>query len=254
MSDQEHIQALIRGLANFRTRSQAMRDLLLEGESAVAPLIEALDHRLEPVVWSAAHTLGRLGDARAVAPLIEAMARGRAVGAVSGALASLTDRDLGEDVAAWRRFAAGQEDERADGTVAPLDPLALVDAAVEGSEIARERLSDLDFSLTVPLPTGRRQTVRVLFNSKDAEGAELIVVYSECGPARERTYEWALRKNLTIPYGAFAIRDVQGSPEFVMVNTMLRASTDPRALRKSIDTMASRSDALERALTQADER
>lgn len=254
---EERIEALIRELADFRARGEAMRELTMAGESAVEPLIAALNHRLEPVVWSAAQVLGQIGDERAVGPLIEALGRDRARGAIAAALGAITGRDFGEDVARWRRFAAGHDAEgppAAKPPAAPVDPLALIEAAIEGSTITRERRSDLDFELTVPLKTGRRQRVRVLFNATDAEGEEVIVVYSECGPARRETYEWALRRNVTIPYAAFGIRDIQGAPNFVMVHTLLREGADPRELRKSIDSIAARADALEQALTKTDER
>ena len=53
------------------------------------------------------------------------------------------------------------------------------------------------------------------------EQGELVVIYSECGPADEKYYEPILRKNMTIPAGAFAIRDVEGQANFVNPGTML---------------------------------
>ena len=69
-----------------------------------------------------------------------------------------------------------------------------------------------------------------------------------------RAAEAVLRKNLSIPAGALAIRDVGGKPNFVMVDTMLAAVVTPSTLAKRIENIARRADSIERVLTQADRR
>jgi serine/threonine-protein kinase len=104
------------------------------------------------------------------------------------------------------------------------------------------------------LDEGRAQKVAVYFGREDAEGEELVVIYSECGPADPKYYEVVLRKNLSIPSGAFAVRDLDGSPHFVLVDTMLASSATPSALAKKIEHIADRADAVEQSLTKQDTR
>jgi PAS domain S-box-containing protein len=57
-------------------REQAVAGLLLQGETAVAPLIQCLSSDEEEVRRYAARTLGRIGDARAIEPLVELLEEG----------------------------------------------------------------------------------------------------------------------------------------------------------------------------------
>ena len=100
--------------------------------------------------------------------------------------------------------------------------------------------SGTSYQFQLPLPEGRSQKVAVYFGRQDAEGHELVVIYSECGPANPKYYETVLRKNLSIPVGAFAIRDIDGQPNFVMVDTMMAASANPGTLARKIEGMATR--------------
>ena len=83
---------------------------------------------------------------------------------------------------------------------------------------------------------------------------ELVVIYSECGPANPKYYERVLRKNLGIPAGAFAIRDIGGKPNFVMVDTVLAGMVTPSVLARKIENIASRADIVEKSLTKEDRR
>ena len=54
-------------------------------------------------------------------------------------------------------------------------------------------------------------------------------------------------------FGAIAIRDRDEQPVFVMVNTHTRAAVSPEDIRTSVLLLARKGDALEEALTKADQ-
>jgi hypothetical protein len=83
---------------------------------------------------------------------------------------------------------------------------------------------------------------------------ELVVVYSECGPAQSKHYEAVLRKNVQLPVGAFGIRDVDGTAAFVLVETLPAERLSPRRLARTIERVASRADTVEKSLTREDAR
>ncbi len=72
----EPIERLIANLADYRTRRRAMDEIIARGKEAVEPLIGLLSSQEEGVLWSAIRILRRIGDERAVAPLVEVIARG----------------------------------------------------------------------------------------------------------------------------------------------------------------------------------
>jgi len=134
----------------------------------------------------------------------------------------------------------------------PLSDEALVAEAVAGTGIQVAQHGG-GFALTVHLQSQRYQTVTVSFAARDFEDEPLVVVYTECGPATPAGYEWALRQNLRLSFGAIAIRDRDGQPLFVMVDTHLRRTASPADIRKSVLLLAEKGDALEEALTKADQ-
>ena len=96
--------------------------------------------------------------------------------------------------------------------------------------------------------------ITISFGSKDFEDEPLVVLYTECGPAHPKNFEWALRQNLRMSFGAIGIRDRDGEPIFVMLNTHPRALVSPEEIRKSVLLLARKGDALEDALTHGDQR
>ncbi|MCB9923641.1 MAG: protein kinase [Planctomycetaceae bacterium] len=114
------------------------------------------------------------------------------------------------------------------------------------------RSDEQGFAIVVPLPKGRKQTVRVEI-SEDAETAEVIVrVFSICGRATDLYYERALKLNSTISHGSIAIQAVNGEPHFVMVNAYPQATCDPEEIRKSVLDIAKHSDEVEMLLSGED--
>jgi hypothetical protein len=77
-------------------------------------------------------------------------------------------------------------------------------------------------------------------------------IFSVCCDADPEYYEEALRLNSEFDHGALAIRDVDGSKKFVMVDTYLRATVDAEDVRRSALEVARKADAIEKRLTGLD--
>ncbi len=238
---------LIRQLHSPQTRRSARQRLV--AARAVEPLLECLGSSNESVVWAAVESLGVLRADEAVEPLVELLGRGVLVLDVCEALTRITGQYLGADVDRWREWLGGS------GETAPAE-LDVADCVARTGEYlgVKPAGSGKSYQFMLSLPNDRNQTVAVYFGREDAKGDELVVIYSECGPANPKFYEAVLRKNLGIPAGAFAIRDIDGVPNFVIVDTMVADAVTPSALAKKIENIASRADIVEKSLTKQDQR
>ncbi|MHC4711788.1 MAG: HEAT repeat domain-containing protein [Planctomycetota bacterium] len=243
----EMITTLIRQLADYSTRASARRRLLQIGKPAVPALVEALSNPIEGVAWAAAVTLGQIGAEEAVEALERALSRPGIQDAAREALGRITGRDwslaqppqAGVTRAAKSRKAEVLSDEELASALA--------------SDTVSVEKSRGGHALNVLLPGGRRQNVQML-SLKDADGAALVAFYTECGPADAAKFEWALKTNLKIPFGAFAVREAAGGDRFVMVDAYLREGATVEQLKKAVATVARRADSFERELTGTDER
>jgi len=261
----ESLDRLIADLADYRTRRRAIDEIIARGKEAVEPLISLLSSQEEGVLWSAIRILGRIGDERAVAPLVETMARGAEEEAAAEALRRITGQDFGTDVGKWRAYLQGKgltsrapssavevpaaEAERA----LDLSDEEIIKRICEGTTIGYFFHGDT-WNLDVALAGGRHQRVKLLFGAKDPEGSALVVVYTECGPAVRDRWEWALRANLTLRWGSIAIRTVNRRPIFVMVRNLLRRGLNISELKKTVLSLAEKGDLMERMLTLEDMR
>jgi len=237
----------VRQLHEPWTRRAARQKLV--AARAVGPLLECLDSTNESVVWAAVTSLGELRAQEAVGPLVKMLERGRLTLDVSDALKLITGQDFGADLKAWRQWLSKS------GTAAA--PALDIEHCVKqtGAYLGVEPGgSGNSYRFRLSLPDDREQKVAVFFRRKDDQGNELVVVYSECGPASPKYYEAVLRKNLTIPAGAFAVRDIDEKPNFVMVDTMLAATVTPSLLAKRIENIAARADMVEKVLAKDDTR
>ncbi len=242
-----NIQSLVEQLYDPYARRAARQKLVRT--RAVEPLLACLDSTNEGVVWSAVESLGELRAAEAVEPLVALLARGVLVASVSDALARITRQDFGSDVRRWQEWIAANRE-----NVAPELNLGECVRATGKHLGVVPAGSDKTYQFKLSLPSGREQKVAVFFGREDDQGEPIVIVYSECGPAEPKYYEAILRKNLTIPEGAFAIRDIDGKPNFVLVDTMLATHATPANLAKRIENIAARADAVEKTLTQEDRR
>lgn len=257
--DRERVHELTRQLRDFRTRSAAIEALSAAGKDAVGPLLTALEMESnEGARWAMIHCLGELGESRAVPVLAPFLEQSDYQSVAREALTRIVGRDLGPLPADWLRWAelrpleTGRHLETAYEAEAaePLTNARLVELALEGSA-ASWREEDADrFVVNLPLAGGRTQRVTLAFGAADHEGAEIVIVYSDCGEANPAHYEAVLRRNLRMPYGAVALRDAGDKSVFVMFNTILRHALSPIELRKSIFTIGERAHRVERQLMQ----
>ena len=249
------LRALVGELRSFETRSRAMRGLVWAGKDAVPALSEALSDRQGSVRWAAGKCLADIGDAQAAGPLIQRLDHDEDRTWAMEFLARLTGEGLPADPGAWKSWWQARQKSEAGSPSGPpheeWEDEDLLKEAASGLE-AKIRSGDGVFSLTLPVRKERHQEVMVLTRQKDSDGSPLVIVYSACGPAAADNFEWALRMNLTLPYGSIAVRDLEGNPAFVMFNTLLRVALTPLELRKSIVTVAAKSDEIEETLTHQD--
>jgi len=245
-NDDQRLAELVRELCEPRTRRAARQALV--AARAVTPLVQCLHHRNESVVWAAVVALGELRATEAVKPLVGLLEEGTLVIDVCDALTQITGQDFGVDTRRWKKWTAegGQATSASDPTDCVRRAGELLGVEPTGSGTS--------FRFELSLPGDRTQKVTVYFGRKDSDGDELVVIYSECGPADERHYEAILRKNMSIPVGAFAIRDIDEEPNFVMVETMAAVSVTPSILAKKVENIGSRADSVERVLTKEDRR
>lgn len=241
--DNQEAARLVEELHSPRTRRMARQKLV--AARAVDTLLKCLESRNESVAWAAVESLGELRAREAVEPLIDMIQHGRLLLDACEALIQITGQDHGLDAKRWRAAVANMpRDNEFDAAECVKRTAEFLGVEPSGSG------GTYQFHLS--LPKGRRQKVAVFFDQKDSDGHKLVVVYSECGPAKAKHYEAVLRKNLTIPAGAFAIRDIDGEPNFVVVDTMMADLVTPRALAKRIENIATRSDNVEKSLSKQD--
>lgn len=214
---------------------------------AVDALIGCLDSHNESVVWAAVHSLKQLRSAKALPALVGLLERDVLPAEVTSALRAITGEDFGTDAARWResiaavRSAEGQAPSTAEVVQ---QTAAQLRAELSGREPAWE--------LLVPLSGGRRQRVVVRLIAAQGTQPALTLIYSECGPADPRLHEAVLRKNLTIPAGAFALREVEGRLLLALADTLPTQMLNPGLLAWAIENIGSRADLVERGLVEQD--
>jgi serine/threonine protein kinase len=107
------------------------------------------------------------------------------------------------------------------------------------------------FCVEVRLPEGRRQMVHIE-PSAHSVADRLLLIYSQCGEARPEYFEKGLRLNGQMAHGGLAIREIDGTPQFVMIDTYPRATVDAEEIRRSVLELASQADAVEKLLSGLD--
>ena len=107
------------------------------------------------------------------------------------------------------------------------------------------------FLVCLTLRGDRTQTVYIE-NSEHSPGDRLLMIYSLCCPASPNFYEEALRLNAVVHHGGISIRDIDGQPHFVMVDTYPRGTVSGEEIRRSVIELGSRADFVEERLTGKD--
>jgi len=248
------VEELIGQLRNFRTRATAKQALIAKGKDAIGPLIEAVRSGHSSVRYPAVSALGELRAKEAVPDLIEALNDSNLNSAAADALHSITGESLGHAPGPWRQWVAGTSgsDTAAEDPAAAGQSVAdLVAEAVYGTDVSASQKGS-GYSLRVALGD-RHQDVIIHPKAKDSDGSPLVVAYTRCGAADPKHYEWALRQNVKMSAGAIAVIDIDGHPNFVVVDVMARSTVTPQILIDSVKRIARKGDQLESALTKADE-
>lgn len=98
---------------------------------------------------------------------------------------------------------------------------------------------------------GRHQEV-YLENSEHRAGDRLLNIYSICCDSRPDFFEEALRLNAVVLHGGLSIKDIDGKPCFVMVDTYPRATVSAEEIRRSVVEVGARADDIEYLLTGED--
>lgn len=107
------------------------------------------------------------------------------------------------------------------------------------------------YTLIRRLPGDRRQTV-LMEPSEHSFGDRLLLFYSICCRADPEYYEQALRLNSEMQHGSLAIREIEGVPHFVVVDTYPRSTVDPEEIRRTVLEIAQYADQVEQRLTGLD--
>ena len=123
---------------------------------------------------------------------------------------------------------------------------------IAGDMSAKYKATRAGFLLRINVGGGRRQRVRLAFNSVDEDGAPIIQIFSVIGPAQPERHEWALKLNPSFSYGALGIVKIDGKDVLAVFDTFLEENIDVKALKKSVWTLARRADALEKKLIKKD--
>ena len=109
-------------------------------------------------------------------------------------------------------------------------------------------------SVCVKLHLNSNRTQKVYIeNSDHRAGDRLLNIYSLCCRADPNFYEEALRLNAVVLHGGLSIRNVDGEPWFVMVDTYPRATVSGEEIRRSVMEVGSRADEIELLLTGRDD-
>ena len=107
------------------------------------------------------------------------------------------------------------------------------------------------YTLVRTLSDNRRQTV-FMEPSDHSFGDRLLLFYSICCVADPEYYEQALRLNSEMQHGSLAIREIDGEPHFVVVDTYPRSTVDPEEIRRTVLEIAQYADQVEQRLTGQD--
>lgn len=108
------------------------------------------------------------------------------------------------------------------------------------------------FVVEVKLKGDRRQLVNVQpYERRD--GAKLIRVFTYCGKPSDDALHWALRANMKLNQGAFALADMEGEEQFVLMNCYLEGEATPREIKASIKELSFYGDWIEQKLSGLDD-
>ena len=139
----------------------------------------------------------------------------------------------------YMTYVTGSVDEDMDSTT----------RAIQGAPPAVERCLEKPADTYIEQ---RRQFVYLTANRKGLDEEDIIQVFTICAPEEERFYKSALLLNMNLPFGAFAVSQVEGQNYFVIVDTYLAQSVTYEELALSIMCLAKSGDKMEKMLMGED--
>lgn len=127
----------------------------------------------------------------------------------------------------------------------------LIQSFIEGTEIACVEI-DEGYELVIPQPGRRRQKVYITTDRRDSDGEDIYQIFTVCTEAAPNLFEFALRANMEMDYGAMAIKDIFGQDFLVIVDTQLVRTAQAAEIEKSALALAELGDDIEQILTGED--
>jgi serine/threonine-protein kinase len=159
------------------------------------------------------------------------------------------------------RCLSKQPEDRYDSAAELADDLEAVIYELRDTEtLVNESTAGLDcfvagahdhYRIVFRLPENRLQEV-YLEVSQNPSGERLLSVFSVCGPAESKHYEYALRLNDRMSFGSLSVRNVNGQPMFVMNRTFNSGHACALDVRAALLEIARRSDRVEQQLSGFD--
>ncbi|RJP67407.1 MAG: HEAT repeat domain-containing protein [Candidatus Abyssobacteria bacterium SURF_17] len=241
-------------LNNYKVRSSAAEALGRIGGEQARMLLEPLKD--DPDSWvreAAINALGALGRGKPRAKAGKPSSVSRAPSEFASARSAAAETEPGlslTEASSEPEEHLPRSPRRPAGRV-PRTPEEIVEIITRGTSIT-SRQTRSGFLLRVPVAEGRHQKVRLKFDSTDEDGSPLIQLFTVIGPAKPEHYRWALKLNPSFSYGAIGLVSIDEKEFFAIMNTLLEENVDPRALEKSVWTIARKGDALEQKLIQKD--
>ncbi|MFH1924508.1 MAG: SPFH domain-containing protein [Planctomycetota bacterium] len=132
------------------------------------------------------------------------------------------------------------------------DPQAMVRSVAEGAGHKIAGSGDA-LQITVQVGSLRKQVVNVDFGKSDDAGHDIVTYWSICGPALDKHAMSLLRYNTKMLHGAFAVRDVNGSPMVVLQANQMAETLDPLEVSRVFSAIAWQADKVEQKLGGGDD-
>lgn len=98
----------------------------------------------------------------------------------------------------------------------------------------------------------RGQYVYITADHRGPLQERIFQVFTICGPEDERFYRSALMINMNLPFGAFALSQIEGKSCYVLVDTYLADKVSDEELEQSVISVARAGDRTEKLLVGED--
>ncbi len=289
MAGKAAIDRLIHNLADYRTRSDARKELVTYGEEAAEPLMQLLQDKEQKTNarWAAIRILADIGHQPAEQPIFEVARESENLcGEACRALKTITGKEFGEDLEKWQAYLNGEappeEDaadvqEEAEGespdqeqdatetedssgetltltTVPPeQDEYELIKNALasETKEIAWEEENYIHVHLAVT--NERSHQLIISFAQQEENNQRIVAFYTRCGRDKGDTDELISYCNNRLTYGqAYIETEEEGEHILAVWNTTFAENLTADKVRQIVVTLAKEADAIEAELTNKD--